>query len=290
MQRDCPKGQGGGKGAPQGYPANGWGKGNIRSLHFLEEVTPDEVQVKLQVKSDSCNVDLANMDNSVSVDNARNDFDDEVLDWIIEESDDTRALHAELDKMELAPPDTEENWQNVISKSAARRDRKKARLMPFDCAGSAECSDSCCQLNILEKIEAEEEIMAIGEWEELCYAVDSGATETVVSSEHVKSVPTVKGKSGIQYRTANGDIVENEGEKHMVICSNEGVNRSITAQVTEVTKPLLSVSKMVNAGNTVVFSKDNSYIYDEMTGEVMNLEEKNGMFLLKLWTKPQSGF
>ena len=70
----------------------------------------------------------------------------------------------------------------------------------------------------------------------------------------------------------------------------EGVNRLITAQVTEVTKPLLSVSKMVKAGNTVVFDQNGSYIYDGATGAIMHLEDRNGMYLLKVWVRSSSGF
>ena len=85
-------------------------------------------------------------------------------------------------------------------------------------------------------------------------------------------------------------MIDNEGEKVMVMSSNEGVNRVITAQVTEVNKPLLSVSKMVKSGNTVVFSPDGSYIYDADTGEVMNLEERYGIYMLKVWVQATSGF
>ena len=44
----------------------------------------------------------------------------------------------------------------------------------------------------------------------------------------------------------------------MVLESAEGVNRGLVAQVAEVGRPLLSVSKTVKADNTVVFSKKES--------------------------------
>jgi len=97
-------------------------------------------------------------------------------------------------------------------------------------------------------------------------------------------------KSGVKYALANGETVENEGEKHMMASSGEGVNRMITAQVTEVSKPLMSVSKLVKAGNTVVFSPEGSYVYDGYNGETMNLEARNAMYMLKVWVKPASGF
>ena len=50
-------------------------------------------------------------------------------------------------------------------------------------------------------------------------------------------------------------------------------------------KALLSVSKVVKAGNRVVFDGDESYIQDRTTGEKIRLKEQNGMYVLKLWVK-----
>ena len=44
---------------------------------------------------------------------------------------------------------------------------------------------------------------------------------------------------------------------------------------------------MVQAENTVVFTKNGSYIEDDRTGERMHMEERNGMYMLKLWTKAE---
>ena len=59
----------------------------------------------------------------------------------------------------------------------------------------------------------------------------------------------------------------------------------MTAQVCDVNKALLSVSKMVKAGNRVIFDPEGSYIEDKNTGECMNLKEKNGMYMLSLCSK-----
>ena len=52
----------------------------------------------------------------------------------------------------------------------------------------------------------------------------------------------------------------------------------------------MSVSKLVKAGNTVVFDQQGSYIYDKDTGETMSLQEDNGMYVLKSWVQKASGF
>ena len=208
--------------------------------------------------------------------------DQEVIDWIVPEAD-TTAGYPDKDMQFVEPPPlakADKDWERVKSKAAKKKQKKILD----------KCNDACCNLGLLESIQEDNEVNAVGEWEELLMAVDSGATETVVSDANAKTVPTTESKTGGKYRMANGDIIDNEGEKQMVMSSGEGVNRLITAQVTEVSKPLLSVSKMVKAGNTVVFAPEGSYIYDGYTGEVMNLEEQRGMYMLKVWIKPASGF
>ena len=126
------------------------------------------------------------------------------------------------------------------------------------------------------------------EWEEIELAVDSGASETVVNDDMLKSVQTQESaasRRGVEYEVANGIRIPNLGEKRFIGTSDEGVSRRLTAQVCDVNKALLSVSKMVKAGNRVIFDPDGSYIEDKNTGECMNLKEKNGMYMLSLWTK-----
>ena len=69
--------------------------------------------------------------------------------------------------------------------------------------------------------------------------------------------------------------------------SDGGVMRHMKAQVCDVNKALLSVHRAVQAGNRVVFSASGSFVQDEQTGERMPLEEKGGMYMLKLWVKAQ---
>ena len=66
--------------------------------------------------------------------------------------------------------------------------------------------------------------------------------------------------------------------------SEEGARKSITAQVADVNKGLLSVRKIVAAGNRVVFDTD-SYIEDKQTGGKMWLTEAQGMYMLNMWVK-----
>ena len=127
-----------------------------------------------------------------------------------------------------------------------------------------------------------------GEWEEVELAVDSGATETVIDANtltHVKAVEGPAFKRGVKYEVANGVRIPNLGEKKFKGFTEEGTLKNITAQVCDVNKPLLSVSKVVAAGNRVVFDKDGSYIEDIITGDKVWLKNVGGMYMLKLWVK-----
>ena len=129
-------------------------------------------------------------------------------------------------------------------------------------------------------------------WHEVKFAVDSGATETVVSEEMLAFVKTFEGaaaKRGVMYEVANGLRIPNLGEKEFVGVTEEGLSRKLKAQVADVNKPLLSVKKVVSAGNRVVFDEDGCYVESKITGERMWMKEEGGMYVLSLWVK-DAGF
>ena len=83
-------------------------------------------------------------------------------------------------------------------------------------------------------------------------------------------------------------MIPNLGEKKFTAYGEQGQVRAIKAQVCEVNKALLSVHKMVQAGNRVVFARDGSYAEDETTGERIEMQEKGGMYMMKLWVRNQA--
>ena len=141
-----------------------------------------------------------------------------------------------------------------------------------------------------------EQIAAVSEpqWESIEFAVDSGASETVISDNLLTCCPTrpsAASRRGVMYEVANGEQIPNLGEKHIkCITDGEGIGRAITAQVCDVSRPLMSVHKLVQAGNTVVFSPNGAYIEDAHGREYINLQEKGGMYMAKVWvpTNPES--
>ena len=147
-------------------------------------------------------------------------------------------------------------------------------------------------MNIIQTIEPEavNSVKVDNRWEIIDMAVDSGASETVIGEEMLQSVQTKEGdasRRGVQYEVANGVRIPNLGEKRFKGHTVEGMARNLTAQVCEVNKALLSVKRVVQAGNKVVFDADGSYIEDKSTGEKMWLREENGMYMLRMWVKTE---
>ena len=58
-----------------------------------------------------------------------------------------------------------------------------------------------------------------------------------------------------KYILPNGEIVENEGEKHVRVKTKEGHRCMIKMQVTQVRKPLMSVGKVCDEGHRVIFEQ-----------------------------------
>ena len=63
----------------------------------------------------------------------------------------------------------------------------------------------------------------------------------------------------------------------------------IKAQVCDVNQPLLSVRRVVAAGNRVVFDDTGSYIENKKDGSKIWMGDSQGMYTPKMWIK-KTGF
>ena len=68
------------------------------------------------------------------------------------------------------------------------------------------------------------------------------------------------------FATASGHRMPNYGEQRIRAMSTSGTCLNITAQVTDVKKPLISVQEMVSKGNRVIFKADGPTIRNCKTG------------------------
>jgi hypothetical protein len=131
-------------------------------------------------------------------------------------------------------------------------------------------------------------------YEILEMTVDSGASDTVVNRSHVligEVTPSEGSRRGLKYVAASGQAMYNEGEKTVEVESTEGHLCSLKMQVSQVNKPLLSVSKVCDHGHEVVFNKDDGKIVNCKTGQEIKFRREDGVYRLQLRVmKDQSGF
>ena len=70
--------------------------------------------------------------------------------------------------------------------------------------------------------------------------------------------------------------------------TNEGLEKQLTASITDVDKPLLSVAQIVRAGSRGIFDENRSYIEDE-NKERIRIQQQGGFFTLKMWVPRSQG-
>ena len=97
----------------------------------------------------------------------------------------------------------------------------------------------------------------------------------------------MKGKA---YSAANGHTIKNEGERLVSMVTKEGQWKNMTFQVCDVTRPLASVSKIVEAGHSVIFNPSHdargSYIQNHATGERTWPTARDGVYVLETKVAP----
>ena len=114
--------------------------------------------------------------------------------------------------------------------------------------------------------------------------IDSGAAESVLPADMLPNEKLMDGeakKRGVRYVAANGGKMDNLGEKKVRFRrQGSAAVSSIMFQVTDVGKPLASVSRILDKGNIVVFSRKGSYIMNEAIGEKIPIQEEKGTFIM----------
>ena len=99
----------------------------------------------------------------------------------------------------------------------------------------------------------------------------------------VKAVEATHIKHDMSFKLADGSRSPHLGEKAFNAYTDQGHLRHMVAAVTEVDDALLSLSKVVKAGNRVVFDAGGSYTEHKTTGEVTPLIEQRGLYKLNMW-------
>lgn len=126
---------------------------------------------------------------------------------------------------------------------------------------------------------------------EIDVLVDSGAAAHVVGPE-VFPHPVLSSagqRQGLRYTTASGERITNRGEQRVGVTSREGDGYDITFQVTDVSRPLLSVPRLTEHGFRVDFGADGGTISHPRAGKTMKFQRRNGVYVLRLRVRPPNG-
>ena len=116
--------------------------------------------------------------------------------------------------------------------------------------------------------------------------VDSGAEESVWPEGLLKEEPTVKGNKKKRFITASGHEMNHFGKQQVKFIQPGGDKvHAMNFEVTEVTKPLVAVRRVVENGNRVVFGDDDgdgyvNYIQNKKTGARIPMREKVGSYVI----------
>jgi hypothetical protein len=127
--------------------------------------------------------------------------------------------------------------------------------------------------------------------------LDSGCTDHVMDAEDAPGYtvrPSPGSRRGQQFTVGNGEQVPNEGEVSLNLTAPAGSGRtadiSTNFQVAEITRPLMSVSRICDQGMSVVFTASGAKVYDSGHKEVCQFERSRGLYVSKMQLKPPEPF
>ena len=156
-----------------------------------------------------------------------------------------------------------------------------------------------------------QEILAVGnmnesEWTEIEAIVDSGAIDTIAPKEMVQGLKIrqneISKRQG-KYAAADGGVIQNLGECDMEGISEDGTKMKLITQVGDkLVNMLISVRRMVESGNMVIFGANQQAIRklaacDKLekntivgkNGRKTEIQDENGMYVYKMKIKRKKG-
>ena len=128
-------------------------------------------------------------------------------------------------------------------------------------------------------------------WTRVEVVMDSGAAECVcpkTMAPHFPIIDTQASLAGVYYTSANGGKISNLGQQTIPVAFENGIKCQAVFQVAEVSRPLMSVAKICELGNRVMFGAGGGLIMNLNSGEVTPFEKKDGVYIFTLWIPPLS--
>ena len=195
------------------------------------------------------------------------------------------------------PPGLQEkNWQvKTYVKSNKSQKQRKEEQVKIEHRKCATIKESGHKENgfimMLGEIAKEESIQAVEEvwdWVEIEAAVDSACVDNVVNPKNfpgIDLIETEESKRGDSWTAAGGSPIKKLGEMKIPWQTETGGKHGLRAKAGSVSKTLISADRLLEAGYAVILNRRNPRIVHETTKEVIKLERRNRMFLMKMWVR-----
>ena len=127
------------------------------------------------------------------------------------------------------------------------------------------------------------------EWIEVELTADTGACDTVMPramASHIPIQASLQSLKAMMYEVADGNEIPNLGERRCLMWTEHASEaRKINLQVADVHKALLSLSRCADMGFESRFGRRAGALIDEESGEVIPLQRKGNLYVLKCWLK-----
>ena len=128
-------------------------------------------------------------------------------------------------------------------------------------------------------------------WTKVECVLDSGASESVcprTMAPHWPIEDSPGSTIGLHYTSASGGRMPNEGQQRLPIALGTGTRTMALFQVAEVSRPLMSVARVCEAGNQVLFGVGGGVIRNLSTGNDTPFEKRDGVYVFSMWIAPVS--
>jgi hypothetical protein len=147
----------------------------------------------------------------------------------------------------------------------------------------------------------ERAILPVADWRDtdILVTLDSGCCEHIMDvgdapgyEAHVKE--SAGSRRGQSFTVGNGAEVPNEGQLRVNLeatCEGRGpVPLSSDFQIAEITRPLMSVSRICEQGYTCLFTKDGAQVLDKDQRKVCEFQKRSGLYVSSMKLKPPEPF
>ena len=93
---------------------------------------------------------------------------------------------------------------------------------------------------------------------------------------------------GLHYTSASGGRMPTEGQQRLPIALGTGARKMALIQVADVSRPLMSVARVCEAGNQVNLGVGGGVIRNLATGHDTPFEKRDGVYVFSMWIAPVS--